>query len=95
MSIERASHESAQPVERFSGRHELRPSQDVWKLATGTLACPSCDVPVLPAPGGMSPSEPMACTYCGHDAPVRNFLSLTEPTRPTRVAVRIRRVAFR
>jgi hypothetical protein len=95
MSIERANHEPAQPVERFAGRHELRPSRETWKLATGTLACPSCDVPVLPAPGGTSPSEPMACAYCGHDAPVKEFLSLEEPTRPTRVAVRIRPVALR
>jgi hypothetical protein len=95
MSIERANHEPAQPLERFAGRHELRPSRDTWKLATGTLACPSCDIPVLPEPNGMSPSEPMACAYCGHDAPVRDFLSLTEPTRPTRVAVRVRRAALR
>jgi hypothetical protein len=95
VSIERANNERAQPVERFAGRHELRPAQDTWKLATGTLACPSCDIPVLPTPDGMSPSEPIACAYCGHDAAVRDFLSLTEPTRPTRVAVHVRLVAAR
>jgi hypothetical protein len=94
MSIERPNADPVQPLERFAGRHELRPSQDTWRLATGTLACPSCDVPVLPALGGMSPSEPMACAYCGHGASVKDFLSLGEPTRPTRVAVRVRRVAL-
>jgi hypothetical protein len=94
LSIERPNADPVQPLERFAGRHELRPSQDTWKLATGTLACPSCDIPVLPAPAGMSPSEPMACAFCGHGAPVRDFLSLSEPTRPTRVAVRLRLVAL-
>lgn len=85
-----AFHEPTQPIERFSGRHERRPAHDAWQMATGTLACPSCDVPVLPSPDGMSPSEPMACAYCGHGAAVRDFLSLSQPTRPTRVAVRVR-----
>jgi hypothetical protein len=89
-SIERPNPEPVQPVERFSGRFEPRPAADVWRLATGTLACPSCDVPVLPSAGGMSPSDPLSCAWCGHDAPVRDFLSLAEPTRPTRVAVRLR-----
>jgi len=81
--------------ERVAGRHELRPAKNSWQVATGTLACPSCDVPVLPIPGGMSPSEAMTCAYCRHQAPARAFLSLTEPTRPTRVAVRIRPLAAR
>jgi hypothetical protein len=84
------SFDRAQPNERFAGRHELRPADDPWRLATGTLACPSCDMPVLPAPAGMSPGEAISCGYCLHVAPVRDFLSLTEPTRPTRVAVRVR-----
>jgi hypothetical protein len=88
--IEGSNHEPARPGERFTGRHERRPAEDGWQVATGTLACPSCDVPVLPEPGGMAPSEPMTCAYCGHGALVREFLSLAEPTRPTRVAVRVR-----
>jgi hypothetical protein len=83
-----------QPVERLGGRHELRRA-DRGQLATGTLACPACDAPVLPDPGGVSPSDPIACAFCGDVGAVRDFLSLEEPTRPTRVAVRIRGLALR
>jgi hypothetical protein len=38
----------------------------------------------------MSPRDAMACGFCDHSGAVRDFLSLAEPTRPTRVAVRIR-----
>ena len=83
-----------QPVERLGGRHELRRA-DRTQLAIGTFACPSCDAPVLPDAGGMSPSDPIACAFCGGLGAVRDFLSLDEPTRPTRVAVRIRGLALR
>jgi hypothetical protein len=43
----------------------------------------------------MSPRDPMACGYCGHAGAVRDFLSLAEPTRPTRVVVRVRGLALR
>jgi hypothetical protein len=75
--------------ERLAGRHELRKAQDSHTLATGTLACPSCDAPVLPQPGGMALRDLMSCAFCSHGAPVRDFLSLAEPTRPTRVVVRV------
>jgi hypothetical protein len=64
-------------------------------MATGTLACPACDVPVLPGPGGMSPRDPISCGFCGHLGAVRDFLSLAEPTRPARVAVRVRGLSRR
>ncbi|SRR6266545_4687988 len=67
-------------------------------LATGTLACPRCDAPVAPGAGYLSPTDPLGCPYCGHDAPVRDFLSLSQPTRPARVVVRVirrRRAALR
>jgi hypothetical protein len=83
-----------QPVERLGGRHELRHSE-TWHLATGTLACPTCDAPVLPGLGGMSPSDAISCGFCGEIGAVRDFLSLAEPTRPTRVAVRVRGLALR
>jgi hypothetical protein len=76
-------------VERVSGHYELRRSIRSRELATGTLACPSCDAPVLPE-GAMSPSDPLGCGYCAHEGAVRDFLSLGEPTRPTRVVVRVR-----
>jgi hypothetical protein len=93
--IEPAQPGGAQPAERLAGPSELRRSVATWELATGTLACPACDAPVLPAPEPMSPRDPMACGFCGHDAAVRDFLSLAEPTRPTRVVVRVRGLALR
>jgi hypothetical protein len=84
-----------EPVERLSGRHELRREQAVWHMATGTLACPACDAPVMPEERGMAPRDPMACGFCDHSGAVRDFLSLAEPTRPTRVSVRVRGLALR
>jgi hypothetical protein len=73
----------------LAGRHELRPER-ATQVARGTLACPGCDVPVLPERGGVAPADLIACGYCGHTAPAREFLSLAEPTRPTRVTVSVR-----
>lgn len=88
--IDGADPARAQPAERRIGPHERRRSEGAWHLATGTLACPACDAPVLPAHGAMSPRDPISCGYCGDVGAVRDFLSLAEPTRPTRVAVRVR-----
>jgi hypothetical protein len=66
---------------------ERRPAR-TQRLASGTLACPSCDAPVVPA-GAMSPADPLSCAFCDHAGAVREFLSLAPPTRPTRVVVRI------
>jgi hypothetical protein len=66
---------------------EHRPARS-GHLGTGTLACPHCDAPVALA-GPVLPVEPLACPYCRHRAPVRDFLSLAEPTRPARVEVRV------
>jgi hypothetical protein len=85
----------AQPVERLAGRRERRTAETSWQMATGTLACPACDAPVLPSLEPMSPPDPMACGYCRHAGAVRDFLSLAEPTRPTRVVVRVRGLALR
>jgi hypothetical protein len=64
-------------------------------MATGTLACPACDAPVLPSSNAMSLPETLSCGFCRHFGAVRDFLSLAEPTRPTRVAVRVRGLALR
>jgi hypothetical protein len=82
-------------VERLSGRRYRHEAESSERLATGTLACPSCDAPVLPTPWGMSPSDPLSCGFCGTAGAVRDFLSLAEPTRPTRVIVRLRGLAIR
>ena len=82
-------------LERVAGLREIREADATTQIAVGTLACPDCDVPVLPGPGGMSPADPLSCGFCGHGARVRDFLSLGEPTRPTHVVVRLRRLAAR
>jgi hypothetical protein len=70
----------------------VRPSHlpRVWRLGTGTLACPHCDAPVALAAGGVSPADRLACPFCHHGGAVRDFLSLAEPSRPARVAVHVR-----
>ena len=93
--IEGAESAGAQPVERLAGHHEWRRTGTSWQLATGTLACPACDAPVLPSADAMSMPDPFSCGFCRHAGPVRDFLSLAEPARPTRVAVRVRRLAVR
>jgi hypothetical protein len=82
-------------VEQLAGRRYRHEAESSWRLATGTLACPSCDAPVLPGAGGMSPSDAISCGYCDETGAVRDFLSLAEPTRPTRVIVRLRGLAIR
>jgi hypothetical protein len=37
----------------------------------------------------------MACGFCGVAGTVRDFLALGEPTRPTRVVVRVSGLALR
>jgi DNA-directed RNA polymerase subunit RPC12/RpoP len=59
------------------------------RLADATLACAECDAPVAIGPGRIALTEALACPYCGHSAPVRDFVSLAQPTRATRVVVRV------
>jgi hypothetical protein len=84
-----------EPIERVDGRHERRRAEASWQLASATLACRACDAPLLPEPGGMTPSDPIACGFCRHSGFVRDFLSLAQPPRATQVAVRIRGLALR
>jgi hypothetical protein len=49
----------------------------------------------MPSVEPMSPPDPIGCGFCRHEGAVRDFLSLAEPTRPTRVAVRLRGLALR
>jgi hypothetical protein len=77
-----------EPVGRTAGTEEIRRVTRSAPLATGTLACPGCDAPVVPA-APLGPSDPVACPFCAHGGPVRDFLVLGEPTRPTRVVVRV------
>jgi len=72
------------------GPLEIRHDERTTRMATGTLACPSCDAPVLLTAPSMGPADDLSCGYCGHEGALRDFLSLAEPTRPTRVEVHVR-----
>jgi hypothetical protein len=71
------------------GHFEKREDERSQIVAVGTLACPECDAPVAPGPTPLAPHEPLSCPVCAHAGAVRDFLSLTPPTRPARVAVRV------
>jgi hypothetical protein len=58
-------------------------------LATGSLACPDCDAPVMLA-GRAAPSDALQCPYCDCAGPLREFLSLAQPPRAPRVHVVVR-----
>ncbi|WP_241004367.1 hypothetical protein [Conexibacter sp. SYSU D00693] len=76
------------PVQRLADSFEERKSTRTRTMATGTLACPSCDAPALPD-RPLSPADPLTCGFCSHTAHVRDFLSLADPSRPARVVVRV------
>ena len=79
----------AQPVSGQAGPQEVRHRSLPWVLGPGTLACPHCDAPVALDGGRVTPSQPLACPFCAHTGPVRDFLSLSTPTRPAHVVVRV------
>ena len=72
-----------------------RPFEEDHRRATtdvvglGTLACPDCDAPIGIGPEPLAPRAPLSCPFCGHGGPLRDFLSLVPPSRPTRVIVRV------
>ena len=74
----------AQPIEVLEERRARS-----LLLGTGTLACPECDAPVALCGASLAPASPLQCPYCGHAGATRDFLSMTAPTRPTRVEVRL------
>jgi hypothetical protein len=80
-----------EPLTRPAGPQERRRTHDRARLASGTLACPACDAPVVAGPGPTSVGEPLACGFCSYASVLRDFLSLGEPTRPKRVSVNVRR----
>jgi hypothetical protein len=59
------------------------------ELGEATITCPACDAPVAIGPGRRTLDEPLSCPFCRRSGPVRDFLSLARPTRPTRVVLRI------
>ncbi|WP_445152060.1 hypothetical protein [Baekduia sp. Peel2402] len=72
----------------LSGPDAIRRVSRTSTLASGTLACPSCDAPVSPA-GRMTPASALECPFCGRIGRVRDFLTLGSPTRPAHVIIRV------
>jgi len=60
----------------------------VGERGEGTIAGRACDAPVVLPRRPMAPLDALGCPVCAHAATVRDFLSMEEPTRPTRVQVR-------
>ena len=77
------------PAARPDAAREERRVARSWHLGSGTLACPGCDAPVALSAPVMAPADSLGCPYCGHAAALRDFLSLGQPTRPTRVRLRV------
>ncbi len=65
------------------------------RVGTGTLACPQCDAPLAIGPEPLRLSHLLGCPFCDHAGPVRDFLSLEPPTRPTRVTIHVRAPRWR
>lgn len=78
-----------EPVAGTSGVHEERRARAAGVLAGGTFACPACDLPLQPH-RPLGPAEAVRCPMCDHGGHVRDFLSLTAPSRPARVVVVVR-----
>jgi hypothetical protein len=85
-----AFHRRDDPLWRLPAAGEIELRRDRrGAVATGTLACPRCDVPVALGGARVRPADALACPYCGHGGAVRDFLSLEAPSRLARVTVRI------
>jgi hypothetical protein len=80
--------DGSDPIGGLSGPEEIRRVGRTSTLGVGTLACPACDAPVSPS-GRLGPASPLTCPFCGHDARVRDFLTLGTPTRPAHVIVTV------
>jgi hypothetical protein len=77
-----------EPANRPAGSYEVRRARST-RVASGSLACPLCDAPVAVPGASLGPADALTCPYCGHGDAAREFLTLGEPTRPARVAVRV------
>jgi hypothetical protein len=68
---------------------EVRRTTRSSAFAVATLACSQCDAPVSPGESPRSLTELLVCPFCAHQGPVRDFLTLGEPTRPAHVVLRV------
>jgi hypothetical protein len=73
-------------IEHLGGIEERRELSRSWRVASGTLACPECDLPVIPGQGA-GPGTLVACAWCEYVARGREFFTVTASPRPTRVHV--------
>jgi hypothetical protein len=73
-------------TELLPGAEEKRQLGRTWQVASGTFACPGCDLPVATG-GPLDLAAMVACPYCAHVAPARDYLALTDTPRPARVRV--------
>ncbi|MGI8461813.1 MAG: hypothetical protein ACR2OC_09315 [Solirubrobacterales bacterium] len=72
--------------ERLPGHEHERRLGRSWRVAEGSFACPSCDLPIG-VNGGLELTTGVGCAYCAHEGPARDFLEISGPPRPARVAV--------
>jgi hypothetical protein len=81
----------------YTGAHPVRTTVEDRRRAAsgvvcaGTLACRHCDAPIAAGARPLQMTDRLICPFCEHRGPVRDFLSLTIPTRPARVVVRLTR----
>jgi hypothetical protein len=80
----------ARPGTARLGHHEERRAARPWHLATGSLACPGCDAPVVLGAERAGVTDQLSCPFCAHASPLRDFLSLAQPPRAPRVHVLVR-----
>jgi hypothetical protein len=80
----------ARPASARIGHHEERRATRPWHLATGSLACPECDAPVVLAAERARPADLLQCPFCDRAGALRDFLSLATPARVPRVHVVVR-----
>ncbi len=73
-------------MERIGGLEERRELPRSWRLASGTLACPACDLPVATGPR-LAVGSAIACPWCEHAGLAREFFTVAVSPRPTRVDV--------
>ena len=87
MALHETDPRRTRPATAPVGLHEERRTTRPWHLATGSLACPGCDAPVVLGGLRVGPADPISCPFCDHAAAARDFLSLAVPVRAPRVHV--------
>lgn len=89
-AIRRAGWGGPDPLEqRLPGQVEERRATSAGVVAAATLACRRCDAPIAPGPTPLLLTDHLWCPVCEDSGPVRDFVSLSAPTRPAHVVVRV------